>query len=198
MAEECERPVALELQIWNEIESSHFAFPLHTQPGCYITVPSCSARVTLKEHTPKAISHVRLALGNVHCDVPLTKIMFALCSNIMFISCLYCPKVYILLRECASQCQTNVYLTNKCIFNQETEQSILNSLYIDLTWLTWFNRRLTKARGRRIRKVRSASSGVLRLPCALVAQHRLSTVPFTSVCTIIRNRIKTKRTSFSL
>ena len=105
--------VALEQQIWNEIESSHFAFPLHTQPGCYITVPSCSARVTLKEHTPRAISHVRLALGNVHCDVPLTKIMFALCSNIMFISCLYCPKVYILLRECASQCQTNVYLTRR-------------------------------------------------------------------------------------
>ena len=48
--------VALEQQIWNEIESSHFAFTLHTQPGCYITVPSCSARVTLKEHTPRAIS----------------------------------------------------------------------------------------------------------------------------------------------
>ena len=105
--------VALEQHIWNEIESSHFAFTLHTQPGCYITVPSCSARVTLKEHTPRAISHVRLALGNVHCDAPLTKIMFALCSNIMFISCLYCPKVYILLRECASQCQTNVYLTRR-------------------------------------------------------------------------------------
>ena len=50
------RKKALEQQIWNEIESSHFAFPLHTQPGCYITVPSCSARVTLKEHTPRAIS----------------------------------------------------------------------------------------------------------------------------------------------
>ena len=48
--------VALEQQLWNEIESSHFAFTLHTQPGCYITVPSCSARVTLKEHTPRAIS----------------------------------------------------------------------------------------------------------------------------------------------
>ena len=107
------RKKALEQQIWNEIESSHFALPLHTQPGCYITVPSCSARVTLKEHTPRAISHVRLALGNVHCDAPLTEIMFALCSNIMFISCLYCPKVYILLRECASQCQTNVYLTRR-------------------------------------------------------------------------------------
>ena len=63
MAEECEKArgrekirVALEQHIWNEIESSHFAFTLHTQPGCYITVPSCSARVTLKEHTPRAIS----------------------------------------------------------------------------------------------------------------------------------------------
>ena len=122
------RKKALEQQIWNEIESSHFAFPLHTQPGCYITVPSCSARVTLKEHTPKAISHVRLALGNVHCDVPLTKIMFALCSNIMFISCLYCPKVYVYFAKRMRQ-----PMPNKCIFNQETEQSILNSLYIDLT-----------------------------------------------------------------
>ena len=73
------RKKALEQQTWNEIESSHFAFPLHTQPGCYITAPSCSARVTLKEHIPRAISPVRQALGNVHCDVPLTKTMFALC-----------------------------------------------------------------------------------------------------------------------
>ena len=122
------RKKALEQQIWNEIESSHFAFPLHTQPGCYITVPSCSARVTLKEHIPRAISPARQALGNVHCDVPLTKIMFALCSNIMFISCLYCPKVYVYFAKRMRQ-----PMPNKCIFNQETEQSILNSLYIDLT-----------------------------------------------------------------